>query len=73
MNFNFNTDRTTLIIAPVDMWAGYERLSLIAAGLFGIYVDAGKGVSLASEKSRACARCFANIWTPKISHTWTAG
>lgn len=25
------------------------------------------------EKSRAFARCFSNIWTPKISHTWTAG
>lgn len=47
MNFNFNTGRITLIIAPVDMCAGYERLSLIAAGLFGIDVDAGKGVSLA--------------------------
>ena len=42
MNFNFNTGRITLIIAPVDMRAGYERLSLIAAGLFGIDVDASK-------------------------------
>lgn len=42
MSFNFNTDRSTLIIAPVDMRAGYERLSLIAVGLFGIDVDAGK-------------------------------
>lgn len=45
MNFNFNTSRITLIIAPVDLRVGSERLSLIAAGLFGIDVVAGKDVS----------------------------
>ena len=29
--------------------------------------------ALSCEKSWAFARWFSNIWTPKISHTWTAG
>lgn len=44
MSFNFNTGCIALIAPPVNIWAGYERLSLIAAGLFGMDVGAGKGI-----------------------------
>lgn len=60
MNFNFNTGRITLIIAPVDMRAGYERLSLIAAGLFGIDVDAGKDFVIFISRPRKIVKM---IWT----------
>lgn len=60
MNFNFNTDRSTLIIAPVDMRAGYERLSLIATGLFGIEVDAGKDFVIFISRPRKIVKM---IWT----------
>lgn len=42
IGMNFNTSRITMLIAPVDMRACYEQLSLIAADLFGINVYAGK-------------------------------
>lgn len=60
MNFNFNTGRITLIIAPVDMRASYERLSLIAAGLFGIDVDAGKDFVIFISRPRKIVKM---IWT----------
>lgn len=60
MNFNFNTGRITLIIAPVDMRAGYERLSLIAASLFGIDVDAGKDFVVFISRPRKIVKM---IWT----------
>ncbi len=60
MNFNFNTGRITLIIAPVDMRAGYERLSLIAASLFGIDVDAGKDFVVFISRPRKIVK---RIWT----------
>lgn len=60
MNFNFNTGRITLIIAPVDMRAGFERLSLIAAGLFGNDVDAGKDFVIFISRPRKIVKM---IWT----------
>ena len=60
MNFNFNTGRITLIIAPVDMRAGYERLSLIATGVFGIDVGAGKDFVVFISRPRKIVKM---IWT----------
>lgn len=61
MNFNFNTGRITLIIAPVDMCAGYERLSLTAAGLFGIDVDAGKDFMIFISRPRKIVKMICGM------------
>ena len=59
MNFNFNTGRITLIFAPVDMRESYERFSLIAAGMFGIDVDAGKDFAIFISRPRKIVKM---IW-----------
>lgn len=59
MNFDFSSGRITMVIGPVDMRAGYERLSLIAASLFGIDVDAGNDFVIFVSRQRHIAKM---IW-----------
>lgn len=60
MNFDFQSGRITMVISPVDMRAGYDRLSLLAAALFDIDVDAGKDFVVFISKRKKIVKM---IWS----------
>lgn len=62
LNFKINTSCITLIIAPVDIRAGYKRLSQIAASRFGIDVDLGKDFVVFISRPWYLSRYFKRIY-----------
>ena len=58
-------------LISIATWEGFKDEAYIPVE--GDVPTIGFGSTEGVEKSRAFARCFSNIWTPKISHTWTAG
>lgn len=59
MNLNFLKLRITLLVAPVDMRAGYGRLATFSQSLLGIDVDRKKDVIVFISKHRQIAKL---IW-----------
>ena len=60
MNFDFENGQITLVIAPVDMRAGYRRLAAIASAFLGIDVGAGGQFVVFISKRREIAKM---IWS----------
>lgn len=59
MKTDFGSGRITMIIAPVDMRSGYNRLSIIAHALFDINVDEGKDFVVFVSRQRQIVKM---IW-----------
>ena len=60
MNFDFAKKRITLLIAPVDMRAGYGRLAVIAQALLNIDVDEKRDLVVFVSKRRQIVKL---IWS----------
>ena len=55
MNVDFTRGHLTIVVSPVDLRAGYRRLSLIARTLLGIAVeDGGHFVAFVSRDRALC-------------------
>lgn len=55
MNFDFSNGRITIVVAPVDMRSGYDRLASIARSILGIDVDrGGEFILFASKSAKVC-------------------
>lgn len=59
MKLDFADYRVTIAVVPIDLRAGYERLSAIASCLMDINVDGGKDVVVFMSKSRRLCKV---IW-----------
>lgn len=60
MNFDFEHGEITIVIAPIDMRAGYRRLSAMATSLLGIDVEAGGQFVVFISRRREIAKM---IWS----------
>ena len=55
MNFDFRKGRITIVIAPVDMRSGFDRLSSLALNQLSIQVSLGRDfVVFVSRSSKLC-------------------
>lgn len=59
MKLDFSKMRITLLVAPIDMRAGYSRLAILAQSLLGIDVGNKKDVVVFVSKRRQIAKL---IW-----------
>ncbi len=63
MNFDFSNGRITIVVAPVDMRSGYDRLASIARSILGIDVDrGGEFILFASKSAKVCKMIWRMIW-----------
>ena len=66
MNLDFADYSVTIAIVPVDLRAGYSRLSAIALCLMSIDVDQGKDVVIFISKSRHMCKV---LWSDSRGHS----
>lgn len=59
MRLNFSDCKITLVVAPIDMRAGFNRLALLADAFLGIDVLQGQDVVVFLSKRRKIAKI---IW-----------
>lgn len=60
MQLDFSKEHISVVIAPVDMRAGYRSLSAIASVLLGINVDAGGELVVFVSRQRSVCKM---IWS----------
>lgn len=59
MNFDFSRYNITLVLGPVDMRCGYDRLAMTVSAVLDIEVDQGRDCVIFISKSRSLAKM---IW-----------
>ena len=59
MKFDFSDCKITLVVAPIDMRAGFNRLALLANAFLSIDVQQGQDVVIFLSKRRKIAKI---IW-----------
>lgn len=59
MNFDFSRYNITLVLGPVDMRCGYDRLAMTVSAVLDIEVDQGRDCVIFISKNRGLAKM---IW-----------